>query len=786
MFSNIPIEMHQYRQWIVWRFEDLEAKKPTKVPYSPKTHKRVSVQDSNNWGTFDECVAILNEPNNQYSGLGFVLTKNDPYTFIDLDDASGDQTAMDRQQAIYNHFQSYAETSPSGTGCHVIVRGWIPSGRRRSKIEIYSDARFMTMTGNVNRNLPIVDFNDHINALYNDMGEGSTDAAAMHGDSAQIMEDDDVMSMASNAVNGEKFNDLYSGDWQKHYESQSEADMALVNIIAFYTQNRDQIVRMFRDSNLGQREKAKRKDYVQYMLAKCFDKMLPPLDLDGLRNRVEAFLAQSVMMVAPSTQYHVEDDTVPEEQLATAEEVSNLIGNRSVYSVPPGLMGDIAQYIYNAAPRPVPEIALAGALGLMAGITGRAYNTYTGSGLNTYTLVLAETGRGKEAIASGVEELLNAVSKTLPQANEIMGPGDIASAPALLKYMSKGKSSFVSVVGEFGIYLKNMASENANPHMQMLKRTMLDLYNKSGENKQVRPSIYADSDKNTAAINSPNFCVIGESTPHTFYGALNDDMIREGLLSRFTIIEYEGPRVALNPSARAVRPPMWLIDRLSQLCAYAQALNVQNKSIRVQLDSDAQSILDSFELYCTAQINDAKDDVTKTLAELWNRAHLKALRISAQVAVGNNMLDPVVNAEMANWAINIVVEDARNIVNRFKSGDIATSNLEGTKLVKMAETFKQYMELPWSKIAPMLGPNFSTMHADRIIPYSYISRKLINIACYKTDGPPGASNATKSIKDTLRTMVERGDIQEVSRAHLATTYDCRAVCYAVVNPAILR
>lgn len=785
MFQNIPDEMKQYRQWIIWRFEDTDAPKPTKVPYSPVNHKRVSVQDANNWGSFEDCVQILNTPNSMYAGLGFVLTKNDPYTFIDLDDSNGDQAVGDRQQLIYNEFNSYSEWSPSGIGCHIIVKGWIPSGRRRSKIEIYSDARFMTMTGNVIRNAPISDYNQLINALYDQMGAGSTNAAAMYGDSPQVMEDQSVLDMAASAVNGDKFRDLYEGDWQKHYESQSEADMALVNIIAFYTQNREQIVRMFRDSSLGRRDKAKRSDYVKYMLGKCFDKMLPPLDMDGLRNRMEAFLAQNVAMLNRSQQNAIEEEIVPDEDIATAEEVSILLGKRSVYSVPPGLMGEIAQYIYNSAPRPVPEIALAGALGLMAGITGRAYNTITGSGLNTYTLVLAKTGRGKEAIASGVDELINAVTKTLPQATEIIGPGDIASAQALLKYMSKGKSSFVSVVGEFGIYLRNMAAENASPHMQMLKRTMLDLYNKSGENKTVRPSIYADSDKNTAVLHSPNFSVIGESTPHTFYNALTDDMIREGLLSRFTIIEYEGPCVELNLNARALRPPMDLIDKLSQLCAYAQALNVQNKAIRVQLNPEAANTLHQFQLYCTRQMNEAKTEVEETLSELWNRAHLKALRISAQVAVGCNMIDPVVNDYMANWAINIVNEDVRNIIARFRSGDITTSNVEQTKLTKMAETFKYYIESPWSKVCAQAGVNASRLHAERIIPYSFLSRRLINVACYKNDGPTGGGNATKSIKDTLRTMVERGDIQEVSRAVLASEYDMRAVCYVVVNTSIL-
>lgn len=95
--------------------------------------------------------------------------------------------------------------------------------------------------------------------------------------------DEEVIARATAAANGDKFADLYAGRWQDYYPSQSEADFALVDIIAFYTQNRAQISRMFRASGLGQREKGKRIDYVNSMLNKCFDRMLPPVDIDGCR-----------------------------------------------------------------------------------------------------------------------------------------------------------------------------------------------------------------------------------------------------------------------------------------------------------------------------------------------------------------------------------------------------------------------------------------------------------------------------------------------------------------------
>ena len=118
--------------------------------------------------------------------------------------------------------------------------------------------------------------------------------------------------------------------------------------------------------------------------------MLPPVDIDGLRNQLnEAIEAKQKkdLQEAKSLQNRIE----PEQ--GQAPKTEDLKPSKDVYSVPPGLVGEIAQFIYAQAPRPVPEISLAGALGMIAGIVGRAYNI-SGTGLNQYTLLLAPTGTG--------------------------------------------------------------------------------------------------------------------------------------------------------------------------------------------------------------------------------------------------------------------------------------------------------------------------------------------------------------------------------------------------------
>ncbi|AKI28731.1 DNA primase [Stenotrophomonas phage vB_SmaS-DLP_2] len=768
-FNNIPHEMRIYPQWVVWRYEDTDSKKPTKVPYSAKTGHLASVTDPNTWAGFDECVNAMSS--GWYAGIGFVLTENDPYSFIDLDDTKGDQTALDRQIKIFNEFNSYAERSPSGSGLHIIVKGAIPSGRRRSFIEVYSSLRYMTMTGDVYRNAPINDCNELLNILWGQMGQGSVAVAHYAGLAEAKETDEQVYNRAVAAANGDKFAELYAGKWEGMYASQSEADFALVDIIAFYTQNRAQISRMFRASGLGQRDKAKRDDYVSYMLNKCFDRMLPPVDVDGLRNKLdEAIAKKEAADRAAALSQNSEATPHPKGPAPNLNEASK------VYSVPPGLVGEIAQYIYAQAPRPVPEIALAGALGLVAGIVGRAYNI-SGTGLNQYVLLLAPTGTGKEAIASGIDKLMAQAIRTVPAASDFIGPGEIASAQAIIKYMSRGPTSFVSLVGEFGIYLQQMASVNAPPHLTGLRRFLLDAYNKSGEGKVLRPSIYSDKDKNTTAVLSPSFTLLGESTPEKFYEGLHEGLISEGLLPRFTMIEYHGERPALNPGHLSAQPSFELIDRLSTLCAHALMLNSQHKAIHVQTDATARELFQQFDAHCDANINTSDREVRR---HLWNRAHVKALKLAGIIAVGCNPYDPTITADVASWAINLVVADVRNLLARFDAGEIGIDNDETKQLAKVIATVKDFVVSPWPDVAKYAGEGMSNLYSNRIVPYSYVQRRLAAVAVFRKDRI-GASGA---IKRALKTLCERGDLQEVSRATLAKDYGTSAVAYMVAHPGV--
>ena len=763
-FQNIPEELRILKQWVLWKYEDVGAAKPTKVPYSVKGYP-ADVNKPDTWSTFVEVFTVFKL--GAYSGIGFVFTDMDPYSFIDLDDAEGDDAILQRHLKVYHEFDSYSEVSPSGKGLHIIVKGTVAAGRRRSKIEIYPSQRYATMTGNVYNNKTVINERQTLlTQLWEQMGSGPVAQSLYRGDEKENETDQVILQRATNAVNGDKFQQLYSGDWNNLYQSQSEADFALVDIIAFYTQNKNQIERIFKSSKLGKRDKANRKDYIGGMISRSFDRMLPNIDFDGMKNALELKLVKDA---AVKEQQHTLPMELPLPN-AAPDPVANL---------PPGLLGEIAQFIYQAAPRPVPEVALAASIGLMAGICGRAYNI-SGTGLNQYVLLLAMTGAGKEAAAEGIDKLMATIKMQVPTSTTFIGPGEISSGTAMIKHLANISQSFVSLLGEFGLRLQQLSSPHANGAEVSLRRMILDLYNKSGASRNLAASAYAKREDSTASIPSPAVSFIGESTPERFYGILNEDMIAEGLLPRFLLIEYKGNRPPLNEHHTQVVPSFSLIEKLAALVAQCETINHSNprRVINVQSTPDATNMLHAFDKYADNRINNSSKDVIR---QLWNRAHIKVLKLSATIAVGENMLEPIISAQAMEWAANLVQADIAALTERFEAGEIGGNSFEIKQGQEILRVIKDYITSPYDRVEKYLQFKSQPMHNDKVIPYSYLNKRLVAAAAFRND----RAGATIAMKRAIQNLIDADRMKELGKVWTNDKYGTSQRCFALADLSIL-
>lgn len=785
-YQNIPKELQQLRQWVNWHYEDIGALKSTKVPHG-------SVDKSETWITFNDAVNVI--AHGKASGIGFVFTDNDPYCGIDLDEAKDDWLALERQQKIFKEFDSYSEKSVGGQGLHIIIKGKIPIGRKRSKIEIYSSKRYFTFTGNVYHNSVIQERQQLLSILFEQMGASIPKTMLFTGDKDETSNDKEIIEKAKSANNADKFIELLEGRWSNLYSSQSEADFAFIDIIAFYSRNKKQIARIFRNSPLGQRDKAKRDDYVEYMIHNSFDNMLPQIDIEGLNIEIEKLkggVAQLVepnahnILVAGSSPVIPTNNAVSSNGRTTAFDAVNVGSNPAtvakIIDLPPGLLGEIANFIYAASPRPVPEIALAGAIGLMSGICGRAYNV-SKTGLNQYILLLAPTGSGKEGISSGIGRIIEEVKKEVPAIVDFMGPSEIASGQALFKYMSKKSQSFVCILGEFGLRLLQMSNQNANSAEMGLRRKLLDLYNKSGLADVLYPSVYADSDKDLPSIQSPAFSICGESTPERFYENLNEDMISEGLLPRFLLIEYTGERVAFNEQHGDVKPSLSLTSKLVTIAANALTVNNTNprRVITINLNNEAHKISKNYDEFCTRNINKADKDVTR---HLWNRAHMKVLKLAGLVSIGINMYDPLITKEHIEWAINMVTNDIEILTKRFDTGNVGASTGEIAQIELLIKITKNYIMSDYEYIAKYIGKDerAKQLHHNKVIPYVFLSRKLLTYAPFKND----KRGATEALKRCLQVLCDRDSFREMSKHEMTNRFGSTQKAFVVSDVNVLK
>ena len=554
-----------------------------------------------------------------------------------------------------------------------------------------------------------------------------------------VHSDVDIVMRAERAVNGDKFKNLWAGNWRALlFASQSEADFALMSMLCFYTKDNAQAIRLFRQSELGKREKAQRDEYFigKYgIINKIRGAELPLIDFGDFTETLKNTFVEKLDSKA----------LVPDIQ------------------IPEGLVGDLANYFLATSLRPVKEIALAAALGLMAGITGRSYNTPTGAGLNLYIILLAKTGSGKEGMASGIERLLKAAKAAgVPMVEDFVGPAAFSSGQALIKVLNT-KPCFFSILGEFGYTLQELSDPRSNSAVRMLKKVLLDLYGKSGSTDTLRSSVYSDTEKNTSIVQSPSVTILGETTPETFFESLTESQIAEGLIPRFSIIQYIGERPERNPSAGCA-PSDALVQQFTTLLASTLTAVHNSTFIPVAINNEAQKLLDQFDRTADQLIRKHKEGSSEL--QLWNRAHLKALKLASLVAVGNNPSNPLITESCAKWAVQFVTNDINLIASQFFRGDI------GKGESKQLSDLRKIIESFFTTFLHKSHPAYPILQEKSLIPYTYIQQRS-NIASFRND----KISSGQALKKAIQTLIDTGELKVIANSQFAHFVNFQGIVY---------
>lgn len=277
-YSSIPEELKTFNNWVL--FKD-------KIPYSAKYNGRAKANDPETWTSFDKALTVYDESqcfifsNEPYDGIGFVVSKDTGVIFIDIDHCIDESEGLDdRAYDILDKFSglkgelyAYVEVSQSGTGLHILTLGTIPRSFKNSKngVEMYSDKRYCAMTGDTCATdylyyngimIPNQDAIDYVFEKYKTPEKVVSDRP-LSVDSVLDISDTHIIEKAKdNPKTGHTFSLLWEGNYSSLYESHSEADLVLCQILAFWT-DRDfrRIDNIFRSSGLYREKWERREDY---------------------------------------------------------------------------------------------------------------------------------------------------------------------------------------------------------------------------------------------------------------------------------------------------------------------------------------------------------------------------------------------------------------------------------------------------------------------------------------------------------------------------------------------
>jgi hypothetical protein len=352
-----------------------------------------------------------------------------------------------------------------------------------------------------------------------------------------------------------------------------------------------------------------------------------------------------------------------------------------------------------------------------------------------------------------------------PVISDFRGPSQIASGQALIRVMADSESipSKFMFLSEFGHMLQIISSRDATGADMKTRQVLLDMFSKSGWGSSIQESAYADKTNNTKVVYNPNLALMGDTTPQMLFANMNDKLIAEGFLPRFLYVEYDGPRTARNLSPSRI-PAEDLVTRCITLTHQIMSLKQANQCMNITISPEAQLVLDNLSDWSDYQIEELKG---QAMAEMWNRVHLMTLRLAGIVAVGNNMFEPTVTLEDAEWAQDIILRSLKTIALRAAEGQLSDSEA-GLRQFVRSVAIDYYKNDVSGTLARRHRGRYKIYKEHNLITFKYLSEKTEKEPMFLNT----ASTQSVLLAKTITALVKEGFLLEIDM-HKLGNFDGR-------------
>jgi hypothetical protein len=292
-----------------------------------------------------------------------------------------------------------------------------------------------------------------------------------------------------------------------------------------------------------------------------------------------------------------------------------------------------------------PVLALAGALALLAVLTGRKISDRDGVRTNCYILSVAGSGEGKDAARKTNKRILFAAG-----AAEMVGGESWASGPGLLAAVDK-TPAILFQNDEIGRFFQTTSDPRKSPHLFSINSILLKLY--SSANDVFLGDTYADVKKQTTIVN-PHAVIYGTTVPSALYEALTEDSITGGLMGRMFIFEADTRKKGIAQDPETTEPPKALIETARQWVNWrptrGNLTGMNPDPFIVPIDDDAAAMFKELRVFGRDQAAIMGD----VFGSLWVRCTENAKKLALLYACSANFgAEARIDLKAASWACEV-------------------------------------------------------------------------------------------------------------------------------------
>jgi hypothetical protein len=307
----------------------------------------------------------------------------------------------------------------------------------------------------------------------------------------------------------------------------------------------------------------------------------------------------------------------------------------------PGLIGEVVAHNLEYAPRPQPQLALAGAIALQAVLAGRKVCDERGNRTNVYCVGLAKSGAGKDHARKLTRDILFAAGADAFEGNE-----DLASDAGLFTAVET-QPAILFQLDEFGRFLRTIGDPKKAPHLFNVLTAFMKFY--SSADTFVRGKAYADAKRNKS-VDQPCVVLYGTTVPDSFWESMTSESLSDGFIGRLLV--FESPERPKRQRRARVAPPQSVVDRVRWWSEFVPGGNLHKEHPRplvVPATPEASARFDALADHADAEM-EAKGE---GIAAVWSRAEEKACRLALIYACSANPEEPLIDERAAAWACEL-------------------------------------------------------------------------------------------------------------------------------------